>query len=344
MSPSPTVSSPSRTGFLVISPSLECNNHCVFCYSNYSKQGSHALAPVDEIVDHVLSMSEESGVRSVAVSGGEPMLYPDLAKFIRKMKDNGLFVCVMTNGRLLHRQDRLQKLLDVGVDHFHIPVHSDREETHDAITNAKGSFKQTIAGLINVHKAKITGTLGLTIVHVTHAKNYQRLAEFAKFISQFQPDHTLLSYCIIETTSPEEQLALLVDFEKLQSHIAQAHEAFQLAGVDVFVENIPLCAMRGLESICVDFHKFNRLSVGGFKAAGERSSQGFKPFEQSIKSGQRTHATVCRGCAIKQFCGGIYRSYVAAFGEPALRPYTVDELRKRQASVRIQTAPKHPLP
>lgn len=324
----------SGPGFLVISPSLDCNNACIFCYDNYRVKGSRPAASAQEIAADAARMAARMGVGAVAVSGGEPLLYAELEQLTRLLKAAGLFVCVMTNGRLLARAQRLERLLEAGVDHFHIPLHSDDQAAHDAVTGVAGSFAQTVAGLANVAEVRARRPLGLTVVHVMHRRNYRRLPELVDFVAGFAPDHALLSHCIVEVQSPREHLALLARFEDIAPFVAQAHRVGQARGLPVYVENVPPCMMRGREAICVDFHKFNRLAVGGFKAAGERGEGGFEPFEQSIKSGQRTHADQCRRCAIQDFCGGFYRSYIEAMGQPDLEPYSVQELRSRQAAAR----------
>ncbi len=325
-------------GFLVISPTLDCNNSCIFCYDNYHKKGSGVSKDVQEISEKALCIANEKNIRKIAISGGEPLLYKHLRDLVQRLKKNGIFVCIMTNGRLLKDSDLVHDLLESGVDHFHIPVHSDLETIHDAVTGMRGSFQDTIAGLENIRRERRSLPLGLTIVHVVHTRNFQRIPEFTRFISTYEPDHVLLSNCIVETESPEEQRELIVKFEDMMPLVAEAHTWCHTAGMPLFVENIPPCAMRGNESICMDFFKFNRVNVGGFKAADRHAKDPFTMFEQSIKSRQRTHASVCRDCAIRPYCGGFYISYAQAHGEPEVAPYSAQELRQRLAARQAATA------
>ena len=86
--------------YMEISPVGSCNHRCVFCaydfigYPNRKLDCDRLLAFIDE--------AKEAGVKSLLYAGeGEPLLHPDIEKFIIHSKNSGIDVGLFTNGQLL---------------------------------------------------------------------------------------------------------------------------------------------------------------------------------------------------------------------------------------------------
>ena len=83
-----------------------CNLRCPFCHN-----GSLVLHPADEVpVSEVLAYAKKrAGVLDgICITGGEPLLQPDLADFIRQLRGLGLAIKLDTNGT---SPDKLSALL-----------------------------------------------------------------------------------------------------------------------------------------------------------------------------------------------------------------------------------------
>lgn len=238
-----------KSGYVSVLPDLACNNDCIFCYENYHEKNPRGLAPPSEVVAETLKLAGENGWDRACISGGEPTLYSGLSEVVVQLKEHGLHVALLTNGRLLRQKKRVEELIAAGVDAFHIPVHSDSEEIHDATTRVKGSFRETITGIRNLRDASSGESFGLSFVHVLQKLNFQRLKEFANFITEFCPDYVLLSYCIVNLDSPRDHLDLLATYDQAAGAIHQAHGIFKAKGQSVFAENIPPCFLRGKEEL-----------------------------------------------------------------------------------------------
>src|SRR5215470_17559489 len=81
-------------------PIRRCNLSCAYCneYDNYSSP-----VPTSEVfrrIDRLAAL----GTGVVTLSGGEPLLHPDLDEIIRHIRGHGLIATVITNGYLLSRQ------------------------------------------------------------------------------------------------------------------------------------------------------------------------------------------------------------------------------------------------
>jgi len=89
--------------YMEISPVGSCNHRCIFCaydfigYPNRKLDCKRFLAFIGE--------AKEVGVKSLLYAGeGEPLLHPDIKKFIVYSKNSGIDVGLFTNGQLLREE------------------------------------------------------------------------------------------------------------------------------------------------------------------------------------------------------------------------------------------------
>jgi pyruvate formate-lyase activating enzyme-like uncharacterized protein len=57
----------------------------------------------------------------LTISGGEPLLHPELDEIIARIRKRGMIAGMITNGYLLNVQ-RIQRLNDAGLDHMQISI------------------------------------------------------------------------------------------------------------------------------------------------------------------------------------------------------------------------------
>ena len=85
------------------------------------------------------------GTGIITFSGGEPTLHPDLDLLIRRARQGGSIVTIITNGYLL-TPDRIQRLNDAGLDYLQIsiimfsPMMSQRRASKYWIASSNGSL------------------------------------------------------------------------------------------------------------------------------------------------------------------------------------------------------------
>ncbi len=86
-----------------------CNMRCPYCQNGGLVLPSYFDEPIPE--DEVLAkIKKRAGIlEGVCVTGGEPTVQPDLAEFLKKIKDLGLKVKLDSNGRDPDLLDRLWK-------------------------------------------------------------------------------------------------------------------------------------------------------------------------------------------------------------------------------------------
>ncbi len=100
-----------------IIPMRRCNLSCTYCneYDNNSK-------PVPlETVCHRLDLLAALGTTIVTISGGEPLLHPDLDEIIAHIRKGGAIAGMITNGYLL-TAERIKRLNKAGLEHLQISI------------------------------------------------------------------------------------------------------------------------------------------------------------------------------------------------------------------------------
>lgn len=100
-----------------IVPMRRCNLACTYC--NEFDDVSDPV-PIDEMlrrIDHLGRL----GTSVITISGGEPLLHPDLDRIIERIRQTGAIAGMITNGYLL-MPDRIERLNKAGLDHMQISI------------------------------------------------------------------------------------------------------------------------------------------------------------------------------------------------------------------------------
>jgi hypothetical protein len=98
-------------------PIRRCNLSCAYC-NEYDDHSS--AVPTQDVLRRV-DLLAALGTGIVTMSGGEPLLHPDLDQIIRHVRAQGMIATVITNGYLLTR-DRITRLNRAGLDHLQISI------------------------------------------------------------------------------------------------------------------------------------------------------------------------------------------------------------------------------
>lgn len=100
-----------------IIPMRRCNLACTYCneYDDVSK-------PVDtDVVLQRVDRLGQLGTGIITISGGEPLLHPELDQIIARIRSTGAITGLITNGYLL-TADRIDRLNRAGLDHMQISI------------------------------------------------------------------------------------------------------------------------------------------------------------------------------------------------------------------------------
>ena len=100
-----------------IVPIRRCNLACAYC-NEYDE--TSAPVPTELMLRRVDRLAM-LGTSMIDLSGGEPLLHPDLDIIIRRIREHGCLAGLLTNGYLLSR-DRIERLNQAGLDRLQISI------------------------------------------------------------------------------------------------------------------------------------------------------------------------------------------------------------------------------
>jgi MoaA/NifB/PqqE/SkfB family radical SAM enzyme len=100
-----------------IIPTRRCNLACTYCneYDDFSKP-----VPLETMKSRITALAN-LGTSIITMSGGEPLLHPELDQLVAHIRGRGMIAGMITNGYLL-MPDRIQALNAAGLDHLQISI------------------------------------------------------------------------------------------------------------------------------------------------------------------------------------------------------------------------------
>ncbi len=148
----------------------DCNNDCMYCYNvwksphNTYPKGQMSLYDVFHVIDNLL---DGLPLKSVAISGGEPFLRPDLPQIVSYLWSKHLNSVIITNGTLLTKEN-IERTS--GADNYELPLLSYRKAVHNQLTR-RNCFNKVIQGM---HDLKESGAR-FVVAFVATRLNYTDL-------------------------------------------------------------------------------------------------------------------------------------------------------------------------
>ncbi len=125
-----------------------CNLRCAHCYLDAGtrregERGELATDEVKSVIDDIADLSRET---MVVLTGGEPLLRPDLDELVAHAVGLGLMAVLGTNGTLLDDR-RVSQLVAAGLSGAGISLDSLEPERHDAFRGVAGGWSGAMAAI-----------------------------------------------------------------------------------------------------------------------------------------------------------------------------------------------------
>jgi len=121
-----------------------CNLTCKHCYSISADKDFPGELNTDQVFT-VMDDLKSFKVPVLILSGGEPLLRPDIYDISHRAKEMGFYVGLSTNGTLITK-DNIKQIADVGYDYVGISIDG-MEKTHDYFRRREGAFKESMQGI-----------------------------------------------------------------------------------------------------------------------------------------------------------------------------------------------------
>ena len=216
--------SPTGRAWPPLAVSLEltylCNLRCRMCslvrgnvVTRRGQRGLPELREANGILRPELSTSEclglirqmrALGVRSVTLTGGKPLLRPDILQLSAAIKRAGLGLSIISNGTVL-RPGVISSLVELGVDSVSVSIDGTRA-VHDRIRGVPGSFNRAmsaVAELLAERKRRQRRHPVLAVTCTISAMNQDDLVNLLDLLQGLDID--LLSFGYVHFSSEQLQ-------------------------------------------------------------------------------------------------------------------------------------------
>ena len=188
VSPTPVVERRSPPGPVVIWNLIRrCNLTCKHCYSISADIDFKGELSTDEVYT-VMDDLKDFKVPVLILSGGEPLLRPDIFDISRRAKDKSFYVGLSTNGTLID-ETNIDAIAAIGYDYVGISIDGTRE-THDMFRRKEGAYDASLHGIRLCHDRGIKVGLRFTMTQDNDAE----LPDMLKLMSDESIDKFYFSH------------------------------------------------------------------------------------------------------------------------------------------------------
>ncbi len=224
-----------------------CPLHCVYC-SNPTQLASADSELTTAEWEDVFEQSGKLGMLHAHFTGGEPLARADLTELISSARGAGLYSNLITSGIGLS-EERLQALVNGGLDHIQISFQDSREDAANWIAGAKAH-----AHKIELSRAIRRYKIAFTVNLVVHRQNLDHLDEMIAFIEQLNPDRVEIAHTQYYGWALSNRAALMPTPAQVEKAVAIVAEAEKR-----------LVGRIRIDSVVPDYYaKFPKACMGGW--------------------------------------------------------------------------------
>jgi His-Xaa-Ser system radical SAM maturase HxsC len=218
----------------------------------------------------------------IGITGGEPTLLGnklfELISHIQQSLPNTL-IHILTNGRYFGDINYTKSFAAIGTDKLllGVPLHSDFSHDHDLISQAIGSYNETMKGLYNMARYGLDIELRIVINKI----NYKRFPKMSTFLYKNLPFVKYISFMGLEDTgySIKNHDIIWIDPADYQNELEEAVVGLADWGMNVSIFNLPHCLLKST------LHDFARKSISDWKVK---------------------YIACCEACTMKNECCGLF--------------------------------------
>lgn len=144
--------------------SKDCNLRCGHCYITPTflpeKKVAQGIAP--EVFASVIKQAKPLGLSGVKLTGGEPLIHPQIAHLLEIIHDEQVQLVIETNGTRLAKP-LVRQIARCRNPFVSVSLDGAVAATHDEIRGVPGSYEQTLEGIRNLVEAGVTTQIIMSI-------------------------------------------------------------------------------------------------------------------------------------------------------------------------------------
>lgn len=299
-----------------------CNNRCKHCVIDDSKdklieQHCNMDLSTQECINQIDDALKE-GIENIVLTGGEVTIRKDFSTLIEKCTSHSLDITIQTNGRKLSNERIVDAVKDVDKIRFLIALHGDNAETHDTITQVKGSFEETCQGI------KKMSELGkLIVLKIVISKfNAKELPGIVKLADKLGVKYICFAFPHGQGAARKNFEEVIPQYSILKPILFELITEAKNRNVNIEFEAIPFCIIPYAMQLVGELKYYD-----GDTICTQVKEETFQWSE--VRKSIKAKGEQCSNCDMSSFCEGPWQEYVEAFGTEELIPIKFPEDKKK---------------
>lgn len=280
-----------------------CNNDCLFCLfcGSRDEKISH-----EKIIEGIDKLGLKRG-NPIILSGGEPTLRDELAEIIQYSESKGYEVSMISNGRRFSDKSYTKKIAKSGLNSVTICIHGPGPKLHDSITQKKGSFDETIAGIKNLMDAGVN----VKVKVVVNKLNHKLLEKIVDYVNQNLPNVNRIVFASlsIKGNALKNKERVVVRLKDCVSLIEKAVDRAGKVGITCDFDMFPYCV----------FDKKYYRNIHTRKHDGVLILDGSNNKNLDTAYYLKGRFPICDKCKFVGKCPGYWKNYVMIYGDSELK-------------------------
>lgn len=155
----------------------KCNQNCKYCHRFLNLQDL-----TYEENERILNNLMQDGVTDITWTGGEALLYPNIAKLMSIAKVNGVKNKLITNGKILAQNQNSREVLNY-LDSLTLSLDTIEEDTNEELGRGKEHFQEVKNVLDYVKRNNLK--IKININTVISRKNINEIQELGEFLNNY---------------------------------------------------------------------------------------------------------------------------------------------------------------
>jgi radical SAM protein with 4Fe4S-binding SPASM domain len=322
-----------RHSHFVFEVTQRCNHDCPHCYNAWKNPVCYPSGELGtaETLRILARMLDETGATLVSLTGGEPLLRPDLGDIVAFLRNRDVSVNLITNGSLL-TDTAIARLTPDKISIFELPLLSSDRAIHDRMSGSSGAFDRVTAAMAEL-KLRGARVVGVFVATRLNLPTWRETAELAialgldgVMFNRFNPGGRGRDNIALLQATPGELQAALDDADRISEQY-----------------DFPISCSIAMPPCLFDVGRYKRLTFGFCAAGTERAyytldplghvrpcnhsptilgnilSSGFTELARSEKARAFNEARpgFCAGCRLEMQClGGCKAAAEACCGSP----------------------------
>jgi radical SAM protein with 4Fe4S-binding SPASM domain len=328
-----TDTAPARHSHFVFEVTQRCNHDCPHCYNAWKNPVGYPAGELGtaETLRILAKMLDETGATLVSLTGGEPLLRPDLDDIVAFLDSRGVTINLITNGSLL-TDAAIARLTPDTISVFELPLLSSERDIHDRMSGSSGAFDRVTAAMAEL-KLRGARVIGVFVATRLNLSTWRQTAELAVALgldgvmfNRFNPGGRGRDNIALLQATPAELQAALDEAERVSEQY-----------------DFPISCSIAMPPCLFDVGRYKRLTFGFCAAGTERAyyaldplgnvrpcnhsptilgnilTSGFSDLVRSRKARSFNEARppFCAGCRLEMQClGGCKAAAEACCGSP----------------------------